>query len=126
MSTLEHFEVGKECAFFRPVGKGSLEEAVRLVTVAITFARQHKVQKLLVNLTGVTGFPSLTLADRYFAAREWAAAGKSSVRMAMVVRPEMIDPEKFGVIAGRNAGLHGDVFSAEPEALAWLLGASRG
>lgn len=49
---------------------------------------------------------------------------QDSLRIAMVIRPEMIDPEEFGVIAGRNAGLDTDVFSAEPEALAWLLGDS--
>jgi hypothetical protein len=40
MDTMEHFEAGKDCAFFGPVGKVSLEEAVRLVPRAITFARQ--------------------------------------------------------------------------------------
>jgi hypothetical protein len=28
-------------------------------------------------------------------------------------------------MAGRNAGLRGEVFSTEPETLAWLLGDSR-
>lgn len=45
-------------------------------------------------------------------------------RLALV-RTEMIDSEKFGVVAARNAGLHSNVFSAEPEALAWLLSDSR-
>jgi len=125
MDTIEHFEADKDCGFFRPVGKVSFEEAARLVTRAITFARQQQVPKLLVNVTGLTGFPSPTLAQRYFAVREWAAASKGFLRIAMVIRTEMIDPEKFGVIAGRNAGLRGDVFLAEPEALAWLLSDSR-
>jgi hypothetical protein len=38
----------------------------------------------------------------------------------MVARPEMIDPEKFGVTVGRNNGLVCDVFPSEPEAEAWL------
>jgi hypothetical protein len=47
------------------------------------------------------------------------------VQLSLVVRPEMIDPEKFGITVARNAGMNADVFPAEPEALAWLLGDSR-
>jgi hypothetical protein len=42
------------------------------------------------------------------------------VRLAIVVRAELIDPEKFAVIAGRNFGFVSDVFEAEHEALDWL------
>jgi len=44
--------------------------------------------------------------------------------MAMVIRAEYIDPEKFGVTVARNSGLNTDVFAQEPEALAWLQGES--
>jgi hypothetical protein len=43
--------------------------------------------------------------------------------MAMVVRPEMMDPDKFEVTVATNRGLIGNVFDSEKEALAWLLNA---
>ena len=52
--------------------------------------------------------------------REWAAAAKGAVRLAMVVQAELIDPQNFGVLAARNAGLIGNVFTEEPQARAWL------
>jgi hypothetical protein len=39
----------------------------------------------------------------------------------MVVRPELMDPERFEVTVARNRGLVGNVFHSEKEALAWLL-----
>lgn len=42
--------------------------------------------------------------------------------LAMVARPEMIDPERFGVTFAANRGLVGGVFVSEAEAVAWLDG----
>ena len=40
--------------------------------------------------------------------------------MAMVMRPEMIDPEKFGVTVAFNRRLIADVFVDGGPAVAWL------
>ncbi len=87
----------------------------------MVFARERRVPKLLVNATGLTGFPSPSLPDRYFSARRFAASGQGIVQLALVIRAEMIDPEKFGVTVARNAGMNADVFATEPGALHWLL-----
>src|SRR5580692_5369787 len=97
MNQPEHFEIKKDYAVFRPSGQVSLEQAVQLVTSAISFAREHDIQKLLVVITGLSGFESPNLADRYFFAQEWARAAKGQVCVAMVAKPEMIDHQKFGV-----------------------------
>ena len=122
MNTPEHVEVIQDCAFFRPVGRVSLPEAVQWVTQVINFARARQLPRLFVNTTGLTGFPSPTLAERYFFAREWAAAARGCVRTVLVVPVHMIDPEKFGITVARNAGMDAEVFATEPEALAWLAG----
>ena len=119
---MENLEIIRDCVFFRPVGKVSLSEAVGMVTKVITFARARQIPKLFVNTTRLTGFPSPTLAERYFIAREWAAVAERCVRVALVIPVEMIDPEKFGVTVAQNAGMNADVFATEPEALAWLAG----
>ena len=39
----------------------------------------------------------------------------------MVLRPEMMDPQKFEVTVAGNRGLVGNVFDSEKDALGWLL-----
>jgi hypothetical protein len=126
MNIPEHVEVIQDCAFFRPVGTVSLSEAVQLVTQVINFARARQLPRLFVNTNGLTGFPSPTLAERYFFAREWAAAARGCVRTVLVVPAHMIDPDKFGITVARNAGMDAEVFTTEPGALAWLAGEADG
>jgi hypothetical protein len=53
-------------------------------------------------------------------ARSWAEAADGRLRVAMLVRPEFIDPERFAVVAASNFGLTSQVFDQESDALAWL------
>jgi hypothetical protein len=115
-----HFEIREDYAIFRPAGEVSLERAVQLVTSALVLAREQQIKKLLVVATGLTGFESPSLSSRYFFIQEWARAAQGSVSVAMVVQPELIDPQKFGVTVGENAGLRSEVFASEQEALVWL------
>jgi hypothetical protein len=110
------------CAYYRPAGKVTLEQASELCVRAIEFARVRRIPKLFVNFKALTGFPSPSLSERYFLARKWAAAGRGLVQLALVVQAEMIDPDKFGVTVARNDGMNADVFPEEQEALDWLLG----
>lgn len=120
MNKPEHFEIKEGHAVFRPTGDVSLEDGVRLVTSAIAFAREHQIKKLLVVTTGLTGFKAPSLSDRYFLFREAARAAQGAVSISLVVRPELIDPERLGMLVAKNAGLRIDVFASEGEALAWL------
>ncbi|MBP9899989.1 MAG: hypothetical protein V9H26_23395 [Verrucomicrobiota bacterium] len=113
-------EVNGDCAYYRPVGKVTIEQGAGLVDHAIGFARAHQLSKLLINCAQLTGFPSPSLPQRYFLVRGWAKTAQGLVQVALVARPEMIDPEKFGVTVARNAGFLADVYPTEPEALAWL------
>ncbi len=113
-------EVDDDCAYYRPVGKVTLEQGAELVDQAIAFARDRGIPKLLVNCTKLTGFPSPSLPERYFMVRGWATTAQSLVQVAMVARREMIDPEKFGITVARNAGLKAEIYPTETEALAWL------
>jgi len=114
------FEILEGYAVFRPTGEVSLQQAAQLVTSAIAFAHENKARKLMVIITGLTGFGPPNLATRYFFFQEWARAAQGQVCVAFVARPEMIDPEKIGIMIGENAGLRGDAFTSEEEALAWL------
>ncbi len=122
MNKPEHFEIMESHAVFRPIGEVSLQQAAQLITSAIAFAREQNIKKLLVVITELTGFEPPNLAARYFFFREWAHVAEGQVKVAFVAGPEMIDPEKMGILIGENAGLHSDAFTSEAEALAWLQG----
>ena len=120
MSELQYFEVVGEHAEYRPIGRVSQSQMVKLVASALVFAREQHIRKLLVVTSGLTGFAPPILADRYYFIQEWAKASGHSVRAALVARPEMIDGQKFGVTVAANHGFIADIFASEDEALAWL------
>jgi len=115
-------EVVGDCACYRPAGQLTLDEGVELVDQTIAYVRDHRIPKLLFNARALVGFRSPSLPERYFTVRKWAATSQSRVQVAMVIRAELIDPQKFGVMVARNSGLNADVFTGEAEALDWLLG----
>jgi len=109
----------KGLGFYRPVGSVSFDEAVALVSAAVSATRRNQAQEILVDTTALTGFPSPNTIQRFFAAVEWAAAAGGLLRLAMVARAEMIDPQKFGVTVAANRGLVSNIFTTEAEARAW-------
>jgi hypothetical protein len=120
MNISDYFEIAGDYAVARPVAECTVEEAKDLVSAAIGMAHDKKIARLLMDVRGLTGFKPPSIVDRYFYVKDWARAGRGQVRVAMVARPEMIDPQRFGVIAARNVGLIANVFENEKEALEWL------
>ena len=120
MNELEGFVIEGGRAVYRPVGSVSFTELAALVRAAIAAARSNQAKDLLVDTTGLTGFRSPSTSRRFFAVEEWAKEARGIVPLALVVRPELIDPQKFGVTVAANRGLDGNIFSTEAEARAWL------
>jgi len=126
MNTLASFEqVGKR-GFYRPTVVVTFERAVDMVAEAMRLARSLGLSDLLVNTTGFTGFAAPSIFARHALAVRWAESAGSGLIVAMVARPELIDPEKIGVLMAQNRGATGDVFATEAAALAWLDGRSGG
>jgi hypothetical protein len=126
MNTLANFEqVGKR-GFYRPICSVTFERAVDMVTEAMHLSRSLGLSDLLVNTTGFTGFPPPSIFARHALAVRWAESAGSGLIVAMVARPELIDPEKIGVLMAQNRGATGDVFATEAAALAWLDARSGG
>lgn len=121
MNAPEHFEFLEGYACYRLSGHGSLLEAASKVIEIITFSRENGVRRLLIDTTKWTGHASPDTLERYKVAAAFSEAARSVVKTAMVVRPEMMDPDKFEVTVARNRGLIGNVFDSEKDALAWLL-----
>jgi hypothetical protein len=121
MKAPEHFEVLEGYCCYRLSGHGPLTEAANKVIEVIIFTREQGMRKLLIDTTGWTGHKSPDTFERYTVAQEFAEAARSAVKLAMVVRPEMMDPDKFEVTVAENRWLNGNVFDSEKDALAWLL-----
>ena len=120
MEKLVNFEIVGKRAIYRPVASTTFERAVDLTAAAMLRAREQGCVDMLANLCGFTGFPSPTTIGRYSMALRWAESAGSQLRVAMVVRHEVMDPQKIGVLMAQNRGVNGDIFLTEVEALRWL------
>ena len=113
--------VVKACiAEFRPRGECTLVEAVDLITEAIGYCRDRRIDKLLVLTTDLVGVSIPTLVDRFLMVEEWALKSHGVVVAAMVASPEYIHPQRFGVRVAADFGLVADIFTSEADALKWL------
>src|SRR4051812_20112936 len=97
MKAPENFEVMEGYCIYRLTGHGSLAAAANKVTEVITFAQKQGIRKLLIDATKWTGHGNPDTLERYTWAAEFAKAAASAVKLALVVRPELMDPEKFEV-----------------------------
>jgi hypothetical protein len=116
----EELEQRDGICFFRPRGEFTLSDAVDLVTRAIAYCRGRAVDRLLVDATGLEGVPVPSLVDRFLMAEEWAQEATGMVTVVMVIGPEYIHKEKFGVKVAAHFGLTVDVYTSEEAALRWF------
>jgi hypothetical protein len=121
MKAPEHFETMDAYWCYRLSGDGPLEEAASKVIEAITYSREQGIRNLLIDTTHWTGHGKPTTFERFHVAEAFATAALGKVKVAMVVRSELMDPEVFEVTVARNRGLYGNVFDSEKDALEWLL-----
>lgn len=122
MDRPEQFELADGYACYRPVAQVSLQQAINLVSLAITYAREQEIKFLLIDTLGLTGFDPPSTVDRFALGGQFARAAQRQVKVAFVARPELIDPNRFGLTVARNRGMIADVFTDQAAALAWLLG----
>lgn len=101
-------------------GEHSTARAVQLVDDALKEAVQRGIPRALLDVRGLTGFPRPSVAALSESVRRWAETSQGRVKVAMLARRELIDPERFGVILARRHGLVADVFEDEAAALEWL------
>lgn len=120
MKTLEHFEQAGTRGYYRPVGEMTLEQAVDRIADALLQARALGLTELLVNSLGLSGYEPPSVFGRHAVAVRWAEAGAGVLRLAVVARPEFIDPDRIGVVMAHNRGLDANVFLTEAEAIRWL------
>jgi hypothetical protein len=117
---MDSFEQVGTRGFYRPVGEVSFEQAVDMVASAMRHARSLGLTDLVANTTLLTGFSPPSVFARYAMATKWAENSGPMLRVALVARADVVDPQKIGVLMMQNRGGSGDVFVNEADALAWL------
>jgi len=106
--------------YFRPRGAVSLAQAVEMVDAALEVACGQGLREVVVDVTGLTGFASPAASQRFFLITQWAQTVHGRARVAVIARPEFIDPRRFGNTVAANRGFQAQVFAAEADAVAWL------
>ena len=119
MTELQDLEIKEEYACYRPSSETTVEAALKQAVEVIAYCREQNVTRLFIDTTGLE-VPPLSTMQRFQVGVTLAEAA-GPLKIAFLPRPEMIDPELFGLTVARNRGLRGAVFKNSEEALAWLL-----
>ncbi|MBS0213968.1 MAG: hypothetical protein JSR26_12470 [Proteobacteria bacterium] len=109
-------------AVVRLSGTVNGQQIIRWIGESLAWARLRRHGRVMVVITSATGFAIPSLALRVEMIRAWAAAVGNEVDVAIVCRPEFIDPQKFGITVAAGFGMTAGVFDEEAAALAWLRG----
>ena len=113
--------VERSHATYRVEGDMRFEDAIELASRAVAWCREQRIERLLMDGRGVTGFGPQDEPGRFRLAEELARAARASVKVVILVRPEFLNEDRFAITVARNRGLFVNVFAAEKEAVAWLL-----
>lgn len=120
MNEPNQLEIVDGIGIFRPSGNLRFQQAVALITEAIAKAVEQGIKKILIDSHGLTNMQLPSMSERHWMVREWAGASQGKLKIAMLAPTAFSDPEKFGVVAAANLGVAAEVFTAEPDAIAWL------
>ena len=120
MTAVKDFETIGTRAFYRPVAEVTLEKAVDMIADAIKAAREQGLADIVVNSTGLTGFGPPSVFARYSFATKWVQSAGTALRVAIVARAELIDPQKIAMLMMQNRGTNSETFTNELDALRWL------
>ncbi len=112
-------QIDRRCVY-RPRGVATAGELAHRIADVLAQTRREGLRAVLVDIRWVSGFESPGPAFRRWAVGLWAGKAAGTVRIAMVARPELICPEKTGLLAAAEEGLHAGIFEQESDAIAWL------
>ncbi len=117
---MEGLRIEGKRAVYRLSGTLLPDFAADCVTQALEICRVEGVRELVADLGDVTPSEEVGLGSRAFYIREWFKASEGKVRLAVVVKPELLDPKKFGETFAQSIGMQARAFVTVAEAVAWL------
>ncbi len=92
----------------------------RQMEISVEACRDRGLRKLLVDITGLTGFKP-TIQELYQIGEYGAKISTHLEKVSAFGTLEQIDPEGFAPTVARNRGLKARTFSDRRPALEWLL-----
>ena len=120
MNGFADFTIADGRGIYRPSGCISLDETIALVEAALAHARDLGLPQLLADTRNLTGHEPPTTFQRYFLMNRWLEAAAGQVQLALIVRSEMMDPQRFAIKVAENRGFVANAFETEEAAVAWL------
>src|SRR5882724_3475176 len=101
----------------RFLGAFAVDRFNRQAEAASKACRVKKLKKLLVDLLRLDA--NLSTLERYELASH-AVRVSAGLRVALLVIPTFLDPNKFGLMVAQNRGLVVDAFTERQKAVDWL------
>lgn len=98
----------------------SVDHILRQFEEILQICIARKPARMFVDFSSVSG--KFSTLQRYDLGMIGSRFAPHVGRVAVLVSPAVIDPEKFAAQVARNRGLNVDNFTDRDEALAWLLG----
>jgi hypothetical protein len=106
----------------RFTGTGTVEDVPQPFKLIAEYCKRANKNKLLLDFVGAYGYGKLYLADRYFFGEQAQIFARYELaKVAIVARPERVDPEKFADVVARNRGINLDTFTNVEDAEEWML-----
>lgn len=101
------------------IGSGVAEDVWREFGFIAEYCKRTKNNKLLID--GTRFEEKLSITERYLVAEESLLFARYGIKVAVVDKPERIDPQRFGELVARNRGVDLSVFTDFQAAEEWLL-----
>jgi hypothetical protein len=104
------------------VGTGAKEDFWRQFELIPELCNRANKSRLLLDYVGAYRHGEVDLADRYFFGEHARILARCNlVKVAIVARPERVDPERFADMVAQNRGINLRTFTNFEEAEEWLL-----
>lgn len=107
----------------RFLGPFSVSGFQRRAEAAARACRERKIDRLFVDSTGYDVTP--TTVERYEIACH-AVTISAGLKVAILVTPAFLDPNRFGIMVAQNRGLVVEAFTEREKAIEWLLAPTPG
>ena len=101
------------------IGAGEAGEGSQLFVSIAEHCKRTKNTKLLIDTTGFE--IKLSVVDRFRIGASLEIFALHGIKVAVVCRPEQLDPRRLAILAARNRYVSVDVFTDFHAAEEWLL-----
>src|SRR5215510_3741990 len=104
------------------VGTGTKADFWRQFELIPELCNRANKNRLLLDYIGAYRHGEVELADRYFFGEHAQIFARCNVvKVAVVARPERVDPERFADMVAQNRGINLRTFTSVEDATEWLL-----